>query len=55
MLQRAYRLLVNMHENCAQLVAAVEDTGHLSRELEELQDLVSFGALTEMVLSNGWD
>uniref|UniRef100_A0A914X326 Coiled-coil domain-containing protein 22 homolog n=1 Tax=Plectus sambesii TaxID=2011161 RepID=A0A914X326_9BILA len=39
-LQRAYRLLVNMHETCGQLVAAVEDTGHLSRELEELQDQI---------------
>ena len=46
-LQRAYRLLVNMHESCGQITTIIEDTGHTLRELEDLQDQVRINPLFE--------
>lgn len=35
-----YRLLKTMHENCDQLIQAVQDTGDINREIRQLEDQV---------------
>lgn len=32
--------MVSVHENCAEVVRTVEATGHILREIEDLQDLI---------------
>lgn len=36
-----YRLLNIMHENCDQLVKAIQNTGDLSREMRQLEDQIA--------------
>lgn len=39
-MQKAYRLLVKIHEECAAVIAIIESTGKAEREINEINDLV---------------
>ncbi|MFH4976390.1 hypothetical protein AB6A40_003099 [Gnathostoma spinigerum] len=39
-LQNAYRLLIKIHEECGWIFAAIEESGKLSREIDELDDQI---------------
>ncbi|VDD85856.1 unnamed protein product [Enterobius vermicularis] len=40
-MQKAYRLLVKIHEECAAVIAIIESTGKAEREINEINDLIS--------------
>lgn len=39
-MQRAYRLLVKIHEECAWVVSAIEECGQLNRDIDEISDQI---------------
>lgn len=38
--RRAYKLLVSMHGDCAQLVKSVQDTGKIGRDIRDLEEQI---------------
>lgn len=40
-MQKAYRLLVKIHEECSWVVSAIETNGRLNREIDELNDQIA--------------
>lgn len=41
--RRAYKLLVSMHADCAQLVKSVQETGKIGRDIRDLEEQIENG------------
>uniref|UniRef100_A0A8C3UTN0 Coiled-coil domain-containing protein 22 n=1 Tax=Catharus ustulatus TaxID=91951 RepID=A0A8C3UTN0_CATUS len=54
--RKAYKYLAALHENCAQLIQTIEDTGTIQREIRDLEEQVGLGGLGGSVWGawGGW-